>query len=149
MELFLLLIGLALLVAWLGKRARPAGPKRRTGQLQPEGQVRVNFDDERIVVAYPNDEARSLRWDELTKVRIRTTDEGPFVADVFWGLHGRDGALALVFPQGATGDGALLEAIQQRLRGFDNRRLIEAMGCANNADFLLWEKYPQTEALGS
>ena len=73
-------------------------------------------------------------------VGIRTTDEGPFLPDVFWGLHGADKKPAVVYAQGATGEPALLEALQSRLNGFDNQKVIEAMGCTDNAFFLVWEK---------
>jgi hypothetical protein len=108
--------------------------------FNPEARNVISFDDRQIRVTYPNGETRSILWTDITMVGIRTTDEGPFLPDVFWGLHGVDKSPAVVYPQGATGDSALLEAMQRRLAGFDNRKVIEAMGSADHAFFLVWEK---------
>lgn len=102
--------------------------------------VAVSFDDAGITVAYPGEAPRSIAWDALTMVGIRTTDGGPFVEDVFWGLHGAHGAPALVYPGGADGAGELLPAMQRRLPGFDSRQVVDAMGSAGDAFFLVWKK---------
>lgn len=125
-------IGIAL---WLGWR-RPKG--HRPG-LMPEALCTVAFDDRTITARYPNGDTRAIGWDELSLVGIKTTDEGPFVADVFWGLHGRNGEPRIVYPQGATGEEALLVEMQRRLADFDNRQLIEAMGSTRNAYFVIWQ----------
>jgi hypothetical protein len=52
----------------------------------------VSFDEQAITLALPGGEAQSMRWNDLYEVAILTTDEGPFVDDVFWiflGHHGR------------------------------------------------------------
>lgn len=51
-------------------------------------------------------------------------------------LHGGDGCGCAV-PQGAEGFPALLERLQ-RLPGFDNRAVIEAMGSASPERFPCW-----------
>jgi hypothetical protein len=123
------------IVSWLRWRVR-------TGDrpvLMPEALCAVTFDDRAVTARYPNGETRAITWDELTLVGIKTTDEGPFVADVFWGLHGLDGKPQIVYPQGATGEGELLEEMQHRLVDFDNRQLIEAMGSTRDALFVIWQ----------
>lgn len=107
--------------------------------LMPEALCAVTFDDRTITARYPNGDTRAIGWDELMLVGIKTTDEGPFVADVFWGLHGLDGKPRVVYPQGATGEGMLLEEMQRRLADFDNRQLIEAMGSTRDAFFVIWQ----------
>lgn len=120
---------------------RRAGRANQSGrQVQaPEAGVVVTFDAGLITVRYPDGDTRRVGWDELTAVGVTTTDEGPFVADVFWGLHGPDGRPQAVYPGGATGEGELLAEMQRRLGGFDNARLIDAMGSTGNASFLLWQ----------
>jgi hypothetical protein len=105
----------------------------------PEALCEVTFDDRTITARYPNGETRAIRWDELTLVGIKTTDEGPFVADVFWGLHGPDGKPQVVYPQGATGEEGLLAEMQHRLADFDDKQLIKAMGSTRNAFFVIWQ----------
>lgn len=107
--------------------------------LMPEALYAVTFDDRTITARHPNGDTRTIGWDELTLVGIKTTDEGPFVADVFWGLHGPDGKPQVIYPQGATGDEGLLKEMQRRLADFDDRQLIEAMGSTRNAFFVIWQ----------
>ncbi len=71
---------------------------------------------------------------------IETTDEGPFVPDVFWLLLTKDMSSGCIIPQGAAGENKLLEAMQKRLSGFNNEALIEAMGSTDNGRFLIWER---------
>jgi hypothetical protein len=108
--------------------------------MEAEALCAITFDDLTITVRYPDGDTRVIGWDELTLVGIKTTDEGPFVADVFWGLHGPDGKPQVVYPQGATGEGELLAEMQGRLADFDNRQLIEAMGSTRDAYFVIWQR---------
>ena len=80
----------------------------------------------------------AVAWTDLVEVEIVTTDEGPFVDDVFFLLVGADGTGCCV-PQGAPGSEPLLDRLQA-LPEFDNGKLIEAMGCAENARFVCWRK---------
>lgn len=141
MEIVIVVVVIGLFFFWKlsGKSASRTADKGKQA-LHPEAQTVISFDEEHVRVTRPDGEMQSVRWADLTMVGIRTTDEGPFVADVFWGLRGADKAPAVVYPQGATGESDLLEAMQKRLAGFDNRKLIEAMGCTGNAFFLIWER---------
>jgi hypothetical protein len=130
------IVVVACLVLYVRWRVRRGGPP----VLMPEALNVVTFDERTITVRYSGGESRAIGWDELTMVGINTTDEGPFVADVFWGLHGRDGKPRVVYPQGATGEEALLAEMQRRLAGFDDRQLIEAMGSTRNAFFVIWQR---------
>lgn len=140
MEIVIVVVVIGLFLVWQLSGKNPSSTANKGKQaLHPEAQTVISFDDEHVRVTHPDGEMQSVRWADLTMVGIRTTDEGPFVADVFWGLHGADKAPAVVYPQGATGESDLLEAMQKRLAGFDNRKLIEAMGCTGNTFFLIWE----------
>jgi len=78
-----------------------------------------------------------VAWDDLQKVAIVTTDEGPFGEDVFFVLHGcEDGC---VVPQSAPHSDALLERLQA-LPGFDNESVVQAMGCVDNHEFVCWDR---------
>jgi hypothetical protein len=52
-------------------------------------------------------------------------------------LHGPDGR-GVAIPGGLMGD-ALLQRLQA-LPGFDNKAVIEAMGCTQDAAFLCWRR---------
>ncbi|MCE1244173.1 hypothetical protein [Oryzomicrobium sp.] len=97
----------------------------------------VTFDEEKIVSTMPDGRQEVVRWDDLVEISIVTTDEGPFVDDVFWVLSGSSsGCLA---PSEAEGTKELLLKLQQ-LPGFDNEAVIRAMGSASNAKFLCWRR---------
>ncbi len=85
----------------------------------------------------PDGAVETVRWDDLRAVYIETTDEGPLAPDVFWVLVGEAGGCTV--PQGATGEGALLRALQA-LEGFDHEALIGAMSSAENRRFLCWRR---------
>ena len=85
----------------------------------------------------PDGTVERVGWDDLQKVEVVTTGDGPFAPDVFWVLHGRNGGCAI--PQGATGDRHVLERLQA-LPGFDNEAVIAAMSSTSARRFLCWER---------
>ena len=90
----------------------------------------IRMKDEKIL--------EQVRWDELNKVEILTTDDGPFVEDVFFLLHG-EGENGCAVGQCEANGTELLSRLQE-LSGFDNEQLIAAMGSTQNARFLCWER---------
>lgn len=87
---------------------------------------RVCLTEEGIVSHHPNGTVERVAWNRLEAVALRAEDAYP-VGDVYWFLIGADDT-GCVFPIGAEGCDAVLEAFQSRLPGFDNEALIEAMG---------------------
>lgn len=104
----------------------------------------VAVDDEGVTCSRPGGPAESIRWDELHEVVIVTTDEGPFVEDVFFVLSDA-GAARCTIADEADGFPALLGRLQA-LPGFDNRAVIAAMGSADNARFPCWKRAPRPDA---
>lgn len=84
----------------------------------------------------------TVRWDDVRRVLIRTTDEGPFIEDVYFVLETAEEVL--VVPQPAAGCDALLGRLQELPR-FDNEAVIEAMACTDNREFLCWDFLQATE----
>ena len=112
--------------------------RRPQKNLMPERLFVVTFDERAITVTFPRGEVMRGLWEEISRVGIRTTDEGPFLPDVFWGIHAGGEEVAVEFPGGATGEQELLAEMQRRLPGFRNDQLIAAMQRTSNAYFLLW-----------
>ncbi len=100
----------------------------------------VTFDELSIRCPDPNGEIRKIEWQDIRTVLIETTDGGPFSCDVFWVLLPQqpDGQ-AVIIPSDADGASELLEAMQERLDGFDNMSVTVAMGSTENAVFRIWE----------
>ena len=127
-------------VAWLIKRIqdrRDHPEKYASERREPESSVVVRLTDEEVICERPGGKTERVRWDDLQRVEVLTTDDGPFAPDVFWALFGTTGGCAV--PQGATGDRELLARLQA-LPGFDNESFILAMGSTENARFPCWRK---------
>ncbi len=100
-----------------------------------ESSFRVECDSREIICYQADASSERISWSDLQKVEIFTTDEGPFVPDVFWILHGSQHRCTI--PQGATGDDLLLERLQE-LPGFDKEAFITSMSSPSNARFVCW-----------
>ena len=105
--------------------------------LPSASSLRIVIDDQGTRCEYPDGNVEAVRWDEMRKVAIITTDEGPFVEDVYFALFGTNGGCAV--PSSAPESQALLERLQQ-LPGFNNQAVTDAMCCADNQEFVCWER---------
>lgn len=132
----------AALAATRGKWGRPR--RARDNRLPPEGRIHVTADDTGIVCKYPDGRVMKVGWPDITSVEIRTTPYGPWLADVFWEVCGGDDTRCVVYPNGATGEQAVLDAMAARLPGFDHRAVIAAMACATGRTSTVWRKTSTT-----
>jgi hypothetical protein len=129
----------AAVAAFYGHRFVTSMRAKATSQANRKSQIILTVTPTRIAIQSPNGEYKAIDWAKLIRVDLVTTHEGPFVDDVFWGLYCDNGDV-LAYPNSATGTKDLLQAMQQRLDGFNNIRLVKAMGSTANAKFTLWEK---------
>jgi hypothetical protein len=117
-----------------------AGYFRQRRRLMPEVYLRVEFDDQGVTAIDSMGETRAVQWSHLTKIAIRTTDEGPWSADVFWAFHEAGSANpAVVIPGGCEGDSDLLTELLRRFPSLNAEQVVKAMGSTKNAYFVLWE----------
>lgn len=114
---------------WL-KSLLPSRPETRV--LPP-----LSFDDSAVRCQWHGREMQEVAWEELQEVSILTTDEGPFVEDVYFVLVGSEGSC--VVPQEAEGSQELLKRLQE-LPGFDNEGFISATTSTDNARFVCWRR---------
>jgi hypothetical protein len=84
-------------------------------------------------------------WDELVRVEILTSGEGPFTEDFFFLLVGRDGGGVAVSNELAVKHG-LVAILQRRFSGIDDRAIIEASGSTRARRVLVWQKQDRNEA---
>jgi hypothetical protein len=96
----------------------------------------IDIDAEGVQRVLADGSLESVRWDELTEIRIATTTDGPFSEDLFWMLFGPDRSTGVALP-GSYVDDALLRQFQA-LPGFDNDQVIAAVGSTRKAQFLVW-----------
>jgi hypothetical protein len=102
--------------------------------------LHVLFDDEEIFLNAKEKQIARVAWTDITRVVIRTTDEGPYFPDVYWEIYKDDGEPAILYFQSVSGTDELLAEMQRRLPGFANDRLIQAMSSSSNDLFVLWTK---------
>ena len=112
---------------------------KRPKGLYPECLWTVSYDGSAVYATDQTGKTMSVIMEDLKTVAIATNDSGPWGADVWWLLYGLDGSLACGFPQGATGEKEVLDALMA-MSGFDQSETIQAMGCTSNATFIVWRR---------
>lgn len=119
-------LGGALLLAGRHGRRPPTAP------TPPEPTVVVDGTGVRRRLGGGREEV--VAWEALVGVTVLTTDEGPFVEDVWWLLHAADGSGVAV--PGAEA-GPLLPRLW-RLPRVSAEAVIAAMGSTDHARFVVW-----------
>ncbi len=106
--------------------------------IWPQGREFVQVDEQGVSVATKKG-IESVAWPRIERVRILTTSGGPFVEDVFFVLEEPNGK-GCVVPHAAAVRTKLLEELEARLPGVRDDKVIEAMGCASDNSFTIWER---------
>jgi hypothetical protein len=96
---------------------------------------RTNYwlDGRDIFVKHPFRKSISVRIEELDEIGVETTDQGPFIEDVFWILKQGDLRMRIGFPH------PIFRKLMDRfssLKGFDWEPFNEAMSCTDNRYFV-------------
>lgn len=99
------------------------------------GDSGISVDDIGVSVRLADGTTESVQWDELIEVSVVTNDKGPFEEDTFFVLRSENSGCVVPGLRSA----ALLRRIQ-KLPGFDNEKVIEAMGSTSNARFICWQR---------
>lgn len=106
-------------------------------KLYPESRFIVRLTEEAVLCERPDGRIERVAWDDLQRVEILITPDGPFSPDSFWVLHGSD--CGCVIPWGAIGNQELLERLQQ-LPHFDNMAILNAAPKTEEFRTLCWQK---------
>jgi len=83
-----------------------------------------------------------VRIHDLDEIGVETTDQGPFVEDVFWVLRRSKTRLRIGDPHPIS---KMLMECFQSLEGFDWRPFIEAQICTDNRYFVCWRRVSAPE----
>ena len=109
-------------------------------KLKPESDYTVSVSETDVICSRPGSTNESVKWNDLQRVEILTTADGPFAPDMFWVLYGStDGC---VIPWGATGESELINRLQA-LPGFRNDVIVNAVSLTTNNQLPCWERTPQ------
>lgn len=83
-----------------------------------------------------------IAHEQINEIAVVTTDEGPFVDDVFLVLSGGDKEIKI--PQEAENFEALFDVFK-KFEGFNFEAFIEAMSSTENAKFVCWRRADKPE----
>lgn len=83
-----------------------------------------------------------IAHEQINEIAVITTDEGPFVDDVFLVLSGGDKEIKI--PQEAENFEALFDVFK-KFEGFNFEAFIEAMSSTENAKFVCWRRADKPE----
>jgi hypothetical protein len=111
--------------------------KRGEKRTNPEDSFNVTITDESVTVEHPQRAKEQIKWTEIESIKIITTDEGPFLPDVWIALLGRESGCMI--PQGAKGYDEIYNMIS-KYEHFNFENVIAAMSSTDNQEFLVWSK---------
>ena len=111
--------------------------KKKEERKQPEDCYEISITDEHVKVEHPKGDIEQIKWNEIEKISIVTTDEGPFLPDVWLILMGNEKGCSM--PQGAPKYDEVYDIIS-KYEGFDFEQVIKAVTSTDNAKFELWKK---------
>lgn len=113
--------------------------ERRRPVPTPEPQrIHVLHDADLITLKVPGAPDLSIAWDAIESVAIVSGDELTDPPELFWLLLGGDRRRPVLIPMGVPGEHDLVHAMQDRLDGFDNMAVIEAMSAKGRVGFKVW-----------
>ena len=129
----ILLVVTGLAFAWTAWRRVRLTAKTQDGP----GVVEV---DERQITYFAPLGGGAVSINDLARVTILTSDQGPVAQDVNWLLE-ENGGSRLLIPNSAEGAAQLFDALSP-LKGVDFEAAIRAMGSTATDSFVIWAKDP-------
>ncbi|HEY5583247.1 MAG TPA: hypothetical protein VIK78_02005 [Ruminiclostridium sp.] len=102
-----------------------------------ELKAKASSDELGVKVEQKNGTIEYSKWDEIVKISLITTDQGPFVDDVFLALFKEE--KRCLIPSEGEGYNEVYEKVS-KFEGFDFAKVIEAMSSTLNKEFICWEK---------
>lgn len=111
--------------------------KKKEERKQPEDYYDISITDEYVKVEHPKRNIEEIKWNEIEEISIVTTDEGPFLPDVWLMLIGNGKGCSM--PQGAPKYEEVYDIVS-KYEGFNFEEAIKAATSTDNAKFQLWKK---------
>lgn len=111
---------------------------RRARLPKNNGGVGVVDVDERQITYFGPEDGGSISFDELARIKVRTTASGSAKTDFFWEFTDLSGQ-RLNVPGDAENASALFDALTA-LAGADYEAVIQASGATDAKEFLVWER---------
>ena len=100
----------------------------------------IKVTDNEITCDFPSKNKQDkINWDEIDLIQVLTTDEGPYVCDVFIILQNTATKNGVAVPSDRLETKLIVDRII-KFPDFDGKTWIEAMGSAENKWFTVWKK---------
>ncbi|PHS29470.1 MAG: hypothetical protein COA82_12685 [Alkaliphilus sp.] len=99
--------------------------------------TKVYCDEIGLKVEHPDGTIEYSKWEEIVRISIITTDQGPVYDDIFLMLFKKE--KGCLIPSESDGYNEVYEKVSN-FEGFDFNKYIEAMSSATNNEFLCWQK---------
>jgi hypothetical protein len=126
-----LCLGIALIIFVILK-----GRKKEIWESTPGGPYTVIISEDGIACEHPKRKRESIKWDQITEIRLVTTDEGPFQPDMWFLFLGEKDGCSV--PSEAKGFDQLWDVFKTRFPGLDSKEIFEAG--TDNAQKTIWKK---------
>jgi len=121
------------LMPWMRARSARAQARRRDRQ---DGNLRV---DDWGVARMVGERRQAVAWDDLVRIRIHTTSDGPAAEDMFFVFDGSAGQ-GCEIPNRLAVASRLLTVLQERLPDLDNKEVARSAGVCTEAWFTIWTR---------
>ncbi|CAN5626964.1 hypothetical protein BH10CYA1_BH10CYA1_43010 [soil metagenome] len=100
--------------------------------------IKYSVDDSGFTEVLPNGSTNGKKhlWSDVLHVGVLTTDDGPWIDDVFFVIKTRTGDICI-----PSEDAQVMNLLQkfERLPGFQWEQVVEAMGSVNDQSFACWD----------
>ena len=107
------------------------------GLIAPYLRTNYSLEGRKLTMKRPFRDPTATRIDDIDEIGVETTDQGPFVEDVFWLLKAGDLSIRIGEPHPVFKQ--LMDLVGS-LPGFDWRPFLEAMTCSDNGYFVCWRR---------
>ncbi len=134
MKIFFLIAVLSFIILFVVGSMK--NKKNEVWETTPGGPYTLILSEDEIACEHPKRKRESIRWDQIVEIRLVTTDEGPFLPDMWYVFIGKTGGCSV--PSEAKDFDPLWDEIKNRFDGFNYDAIIEAG--TDNAQKTLWEK---------
>ena len=106
-------------------------------QIYNEGETVYDLEFIEGGFRYSDDHDKTLLFKDIIAIKIVTTDEGPWLPDVFWVIRTSEATITI---EGDAPFFPIILVLLQKIPGFDNDIVIKAMQSTDYAEFIAYRK---------
>ena len=89
---------------------------------------------------YPDEPKHEITWSRVTKIEILTSNEGPWLEDLWWAIFQEGWKEPTLMPNRTRNIAAIFTVLETKFSEVSMENIQKAMGSTSNAQFLIWQK---------